>query len=170
MRVFLTGGTGFVGTHLIRALLGRGDECVVLSRSDRDPWRRAGVRLVPGDPTQPGDWYAEVAGCQAVVNLAGARIVDPAHRWTPARKALLRRSRIETTRCVVEAVAAAAGVPKVLISSSAIGYYGPRGDDEVDESEPAGSDFLATMAAEWEAAALVATSSVRVVIVRGGLA
>jgi len=170
MRVFLTGGTGFIGTQLVRALLGRGDECVVLSRSERDPWNLGSVRFVSGDPTAPGSWYADLATCDAVVNLAGARIVDPAHRWTPARKSLLRDSRIETTRCVVEAIAAAGERPKVLVSGSAIGYYGPRGDDAVDESAPAGSDFLATLAAEWEAAAVEAQPAVRVVLLRTGLA
>lgn len=170
MRVFLTGGTGFIGTHLVRALIERGDECVVLSRSERDSWNLGGVRVVSGDPTAPGSWCAELAVCDAVVNLAGGRIVDPAHRWTPARKALLRRSRIETTRRVVEAITAAAEPPTVLISGSAIGYYGPRGDDVVDESEPAGSDFLAALATEWEAAALGAPAPVRVVLLRTGLA
>jgi uncharacterized protein (TIGR01777 family) len=170
MRLFLTGGTGFIGTHLVRALLERGDECVVLSRSDQDPWKRAGVRVVAGDSTAPGNWFAELAGCDAVVNLAGARIVEPAHRWTSARKASLRHSRIETTRRVVEAIAGAGGRVSVLVSGSAIGFYGPRGDDVVDESAPAGSDFLATLAAEWEAAALEAASLVRVVLLRTGLA
>lgn len=170
MRVFLTGGTGFIGSQLVRALTGRGDECVVLSRSARDPWNRGNVRLVSGTPTAPGSWYADLATCDAVVNLAGARIVDPAHRWTPARKSLLRDSRIQTTRCVVEAIAAAGERPKVLVSGSAIGYYGPRGDTVVDESTPAGSDFLATLAAEWEAAALEAPPAVRVVLLRTGLA
>ena len=170
MIVFLTGGTGFIGTHLVHALLGRGDRCVVLSRSGRDPWGQDGVRVVAGDPSAAGSWYADLAPCDAVVNLAGARIVDPAHRWTAARKSLLRNSRIGATKRVVDAIAAAPDPPKVLISGSAIGYYGPRGDDVVDESQPPGSDFLATLASEWEAAALEAASVSRVVVMRGGLA
>ena len=170
MRIFLTGGTGFVGTHLVRALRRRGDECVVVSRSSRSPWRDPGVRMVTADPTEPGAWQEELGSCDAVVNLAGAKIVDPPHRWTNARKGELRRSRIETTRLLVEAIEASGTPPAVLASSSAIGYYGPRGDDELDEQEPAGSDFLARLAAEWEATAQRASGRTRVALLRGGLA
>ncbi|MDH3570625.1 MAG: NAD-dependent epimerase/dehydratase family protein, partial [Gemmatimonadota bacterium] len=143
MRVFVTGGTGFIGSHLVRTLLARGDRCIVISRSGRDPWNDAGVRVIAGDPTQPGPWQQEVASCDAVVNLVGARIVDPPHRWTTARKALLRASRVDTTRHVVEAIRSAASPPH-FVSASAIGYYGPRGSDIVTENDPPGTDFLAT--------------------------
>jgi len=169
MRVFVTGGTGFIGGSLVQALVRRGDRCVVLSRSGSDPWGRDGVRVVRGEPTTRGAWQAELAGSDAVVNLAGARIVDPAHRWTDARKALLRSSRVETTKRVVEAIREAARPPAALISGSAIGYYGPRGDDVVDESEPAGDDFLARLCVEWEAAALEAADLTRVALLRTGL-
>ncbi len=170
MRVFLTGGTGFIGTHLVRALRQRGDECVVVSRSSKSPWNDPGVRLVTADPTKPGAWQEELGSCDAVVNLAGAKIVDPPHRWTKARKEELRRSRVDTTQLVVEAIGAAGTPPAVLASSSAIGYYGPRGDDVLDEQQPAGRDFLARLAAEWEVAAQRASQKTRVVVLRGGLA
>jgi uncharacterized protein (TIGR01777 family) len=170
MRIFLTGGTGFIGTHLVRALRQRGDECVVVSRTPESRWNDPGVHVVTADPTEPGEWQTEIGSCDAVVNLAGARIVDPPHRWTSARKDELRRSRVETTRRVVEAIEVAATPPRVLASASAIGYYGPRGDDMLDESEPAGSDFLARLTAEWEAAAQRASQRTRVAVLRGGLA
>ena len=170
MRVFLTGGTGFIGAHLIRALRQRGDECVVVSRGGSEALAEMGVRVIRADPTAPGPWQEAIDGCDAVVNLAGAKIVDPPHRWTAARKRELRSSRIETTRCVVEAIAGAARRPAVLVSASAIGYYGPRGDDILDESQPAGTDFLASLAAEWEAAAEPAQAHLRVTMLRGGLA
>lgn len=169
MRIFITGGTGFIGGTLVRALAERGDRCVVLSRSGSDPWGRDHVQVVRGDPTARGPWQAELAGSDVVVNLAGARIVDPTHRWTDARKALLRNSRVETTKRVVEAMLEAARPPAALVSGSATGYYGPRGNDVVDESEPAGDDFLARLCAEWEAAALETSDVTRVTLLRTGL-
>lgn len=170
MRVFLTGGTGFIGAHLIGALRHRGDECVVVSRGGSDTLAAMGVRVIRADPTATGPWQEAVDGCDAVINLAGAKIVDPPHRWTAARKQELRDSRIETTRRVVEAITNAARRPEVLVTASAIGYYGPRGDDVLDEREPAGSDFLARLAAEWESAAAAAAPYARVTALRGGLA
>lgn len=125
--------------------------------------------MIAGDPTQPGPWQQDVAACDAVVNLAGARIVDPPQRWTAARKALLRASRVDTTRQVVDAIRGAASPPH-LVSVSAIGYYGPRGSDIVTEDDPPGTDFLASLAADWERTARAAESTTRVTLVRGGLA
>lgn len=170
MHIFITGGTGFIGGALVRGLVERGDRCVVLSRSGGNPWGGDGVRVVRGDPTGRGGWYGDLAACDAVVNLAGARIVDPAHRWTDTRKAVLRNSRVETANRVVEAIREAPRPPAVLVSASAIGYYGPRGNDVVDETDPAGTDFLAGLCTEWETAALEAAAATRVTILRGGLA
>jgi uncharacterized protein (TIGR01777 family) len=169
MRIFLTGGTGFIGSHFVRALADRGDECVVLSRSGQDPWRHSQVRVIQGDPTDPGDWQREVDGVDAVVNLAGARIIDPKHRWTPARKRLLKDSRIDATENIVAAIRQAKHPPPVLLSSSAIGFYGPRADEILDESESAGGDFLASLSWEWERAARQAQDVTRVTQLRTGL-
>ena len=117
MKVFLTGGTGFIGRHVVRALLDRGAECVVVSRSGRDPWGDPRVRVVRGDPTRSGPWQAAVGGADAAVNLAGMPIVEPPHRWTQARKATIRASRVETTLCLVEAMRAASG-PREYVSAS----------------------------------------------------
>lgn len=169
MRALVTGGTGFIGSHITLALADRGDEAVVVSRSKRDPWDNPKIRLVRGDPTVPGDWQREVDGADAVVNLAGERILDPTRRWTQTRKRLLKQSRIESTRNLVAAIRAAQQPPAVLLSSSAIGFYGARGNDVVDESEPAGGDFLASLSWEWERAANEAKDLTRVTLLRTGL-
>lgn len=169
MQVLLTGGTGFIGTHVVRALAARGDRCVVISRSGSDPWRDDRVRVVRADPTRPGPWQEEVAAAAAVVNLAGAPIVEPPKRWTDERKRALRASRVETTRQIVAAIRAAPTAPRALVSASAIGYYGGRGDAVVDETTPAGDDFLARLAADWEAAALEAADVTRVALTRTGM-
>lgn len=169
MRVFLTGGTGLIGRHVVRALTGRGDECVVVSRTGTDAWNDPRVHVIRGDPTRPGDWQGEAASADAVVSLAGAPVVEPPNRWTRERKWLLRSSRIETTRHVVAAIREAATPPTVLLSSSAIGYYGPRGDERLDEAAAPGDDFLGTLARDWEAAAREAETVTRVALLRTGI-
>lgn len=170
MRAFLTGGTGFIGRHLVSALIDEGNECVVVSRSGRNPWNHGErVRVVKADPTTPGPWQDEAAQADVVVNLAGEAIVDPPTRWTDAVKNRLRESRVETTRNVVAAIKRASTHPRVLVSSSAVGYYGSAGDRELGESAPAGNDFLARLSVEWERAALEGADATRVVIIRTGM-
>jgi uncharacterized protein (TIGR01777 family) len=169
MHVFLTGATGFIGRYLVRALLDRGDRCTVVSRAGRDPWADTRVTVVRGDPTRPGEWQRAVGGTDAVVNLASERIVHPWRRWTAARKAQLVASRVESTRGVVAAIGAARPSPRVLVNGSAIGFYGARGDDLLDERAPVGRDFLAGMVAESERAAQEAVPNTRVVLFRTGL-
>ncbi len=169
MRIFLTGATGFIGTALVRSLAARGDECVVLSRSTRNPWPGTRVRMVQGNPAVAGRWEREIDGSDAVVNLAGERIVDPPRRWTDARKQTLRESRVETTRNVAAAIRAAGTPPRSFLSGSAIGFYGARGDDMVDETEPPGTDFLSRLVVDWEAAAREAGDRTRVALLRSGV-
>lgn len=170
MQIFLTGATGFLGVPLVRALLARGDRCTVVSRSGRDAWKHSGVRVVAADPTAPGAWQQEVSGCDAVVNLAGERIIAlPSAWWTSAKKASLRLSRIATTAQVAAAIRAAGTPPRLLVSGSAVGYYGARGDAALDERAPAGGDFLARLAAEWEATARTVEDRARVALLRTGL-
>src|SRR5688572_18961139 len=128
-KVFLTGATGFIGTALVQSLVARGDECVVLSRKERDRWRSPRVRVVRGNPAVAGRWESDLDGSDVVINLAGERIVDPPHRWTEERKRRLRSSRVDTTRNVAAAIRAARRPPRVFLSGSAIGYYGGRGDE-----------------------------------------
>ena len=169
MHIFLTGGTGFLGRALIRALLARGDRCTVISRSGRDLWRRDLVRVIRADPTQPGEWQRAVAGADAVISLAGERVVHPLHPWTAARKAVLIASRVETVRRVVEAVRAANPRPPVLVSASGINYYGPHGDERLEEGTPPGDDFLARLCVAWEEAAREAAGLTHVATIRTGL-
>jgi uncharacterized protein len=174
MRVFVTGGTGLVGSHLIEQLLARGDQPTVLTRRPDTVGARWGEQcaVIRGDPTQHGDWTHALAECDAVVNLAGENLF--ARRWNTAFKELLRTSRVQGTTHVARALAErplrADGTPKVLVSASAIGYCGPRGDDELDEYAPVGSDFLARLCADWEKATQPAVhAGLRVVRLRTGV-
>ncbi|MGC8837534.1 MAG: TIGR01777 family oxidoreductase [Anaerolineae bacterium] len=155
MRVIVTGGTGLIGRALSESLATEGHEVIVLSR---DPARAQdlpeGVQAVRWDARTAEGWSHLADGAGAIVNLAGASIAGEGllpKRWTPARKDLIRRSRLQAGRAVVEAVARARAKPRVVIQASGIGYYGPRGDEVVTEAEPPGRDFLARVALEWEA-------------------
>jgi len=159
----VAGGTGLVGKALVRALLDQGIEVRLLTRNPQ------GNGLPPG--IQAFGWdHATTAlkGADSVFNLAGEGIAD--RRWSPARKAQLRDSRLESTRRITQGLALAQDPPKVLVNASAIGFYGNRGEDCLDETSPAGEGFLAETCAAWEAAADEALASkVRVVKVRTGV-
>lgn len=115
-----------------------------------------------------GPWAAHVNGAHAVVNVAGESIA--AGRWSDARKQVILDSRLASTRSLAEAIRSAAAPPPVFVSASAVGYYGPRGDEPVTEDTPPGSDFLARVCREWEGeASRAATPATRVVLVRTGL-
>lgn len=170
MKVFLTGGTGFVGGYVSRRLAESGCEVAVLSRSERSGSRLPqGATLVVGDSTHPGAWQERIGDCDAVLNLAGASIFT---RWTTEARKEIVESRMLTTRNVVDALAAGRqGKETLLISASAVGFYGGRKDDALlDEGSPTGSDFLADLSRKWESEALTAESrGARVVICRFGI-
>ena len=173
MRVFVTGGTGLVGSRLIRTLAARGDRVVLLTRRP-DVATQLGIdcEVIPGDPAQAGQWQDTIATCDAVVNLAGANVFGK--RWSADYQRELRDSRVKSTDHCATSLAKnptrADGSPKVLVNASAIGYYGPHGDEEVDETTPKGSDFLAGLCADWEKAAQPASNAgVRVVLGRTGI-
>lgn len=174
MRVFVTGGTGLVGARLIRRLRERRDGVVMLTRRAAAARDRFGgdCTIVEGDPMIPGPWMDDLANCDAVIHLAGENIF--AKRWNDEFKALLRDSRLKSTENIVQALArkphTATGTPKVLVNASAIGYYGPHGDEELTEDSPHGDDFLARLCVDWEKAARAAeTSGARVAMVRVGV-
>lgn len=169
MRVFVAGGSGFVGTTLCARLKAAGHAVTVLTRSGKEAKRLpAGVEACLGYPAAPGPWQATATAHDALVNLAGANIFS---RWNDEYKALIRASRIDTTRNLVEAVSRRkGGKPPVLVSASAVGYYGPRGDEELSEQSPPGGDFLAKVCQEWEAEAQAAARfGARVVCARFGI-
>jgi uncharacterized protein len=144
VRIAITGSSGFIGTALRPHLESRGHQVVPVVRRTPGPgeirWDPAAGRLEPGD----------LSGIDAVVNLAGENM--GARRWTPERKRRIVESRIESTRLLADAIAAADDRPTVLLSGSAIGYYGDRGDEILTEESPPGDDFLAGVCVEWEAA------------------
>jgi uncharacterized protein (TIGR01777 family) len=164
MKLFITGATGFIGTHLVRHLLAQGHHVAGTGR--REPAggaRRPDFRFVAADTTRPGPWQETLAASDAVINLAGESIYG---RWTQKRKQAMADSRVLTTRNVV----AALGERATLVSVSGVGYYGNRGDDLISESEPAGRGAIVALAADWEAEALrAAARGRRVVVARLGV-
>lgn len=174
MKVAITGATGFVGSHLVQQLHSLGYQIIVLTRNP-DKGRRVfpitnypELEIVGYTPTESGSWQDAIAGCDGVVNLAGAPIAD--ERWTEARKQELYQSRVIQTQKLVEACTKATRQPQVLVSTSAIGYYGTSETATFDESSPPGKDFLANLCQQWEAAATpVQNSGIRLVILRFGI-
>ncbi|MEW6427785.1 MAG: TIGR01777 family oxidoreductase [Thermodesulfobacteriota bacterium] len=165
MNVFVTGGTGFVGSFLVRRLVDAGHRVTILSRRQMADTVSPAVAFVSGDPTLPGPWQGVMAAHDAVINLAGRSIFC---RWTEANRRAIRESRTRTTANIAGVLAPLPG--KVLINASAVGYYGDCGDLEVDEDAPAGDDFLAHLARAWEAEAVRAgQGGSRVVLCRFGV-
>jgi uncharacterized protein (TIGR01777 family) len=175
MRVFVTGGTGLVGKLLVKKLRERGDHVVLLTRRPETvklQWGEGGgvaITIIAGDPVQPGPWMDAFKDCDAVVHLAGEGIFN--RRWSQAFKDLIYSSRIKGTDNIVAALGKTPNAPaKMLISASAIGYYGPHDDEELTEESPGGNDFLAKVCIDWEKAAQPATvHGVRLVLLRTGV-
>ena len=167
MKVAVTGSSGLIGTPLVRALLADGHEVVRLVRrtprtADEHRWDPALHRLPPG----------LLDDVDAVVNLAGVGVSD--RRWTATHKERVLRSRVDSTTTISQALAAAVAADpdrqRVLLSASAVGWYGDTGDRVVEEDAPAGEDFLARVCVQWEAAtAPAAAAGVRVATLRTGL-
>lgn len=167
MKVLVSGATGFIGRALVVALRARGDEVRALARDPSRARAGLGVDAFAWDARSavPAD---AVRGVDAVVHLAGEGIAEK--RWNTKRKAELRDSRIEGTRRIVEAIAATSPRPAVLVSGSAIGFYGNVPEGDLTEASPAGKDFLAQLCVDWEAAALPAEKlGMRVVTLRTGV-
>lgn len=169
MRVCITGATGFIGRHLVAKLEAGRIGYIVVSRNEDGARRRFPQALdvlswdPPGTPPDP----SRLEGLDAVIHLAGAPV---AQRWTRQAKASILESRVPTTNLLAETLASLDRPPRVLISNSAIGYYGPRDDVRLDEAAAGGSDFLAGVCQQWEQAATpAARRGIRVVCPRVGI-
>ncbi|MFF9640247.1 TIGR01777 family oxidoreductase [Kitasatospora aureofaciens] len=169
MRIAVTGSTGLIGSALVRSLLADGHQVVRLvrhrSRTGPQPDGSTAIGWNPllGEVDRDG-----LAGVEAVVHLAGAGVGD--RRWSDSYKRDIRESRVYGTETVAVALAALKEPPRVLVSASAVGWYGQTGDRVVDEDSPAGDDFLAEVCLEWEAAARPAErAGIRVVHPRTGM-
>ena len=170
MRLLLLGCTGLVGRELVPQLLAAGHTLTVVSRQQR---QIAGVTCLQADPARQESWAAgsalqqALAQAEGVVNLAGEPIAE--QRWTPAHLETLHRSRIDSTRHLVAAINASPAPPKVLVSASAVGFYGTSETASFREDSPAGADVLGKLCAQWEAAAQEVNTSTRLVITRIGI-
>jgi hypothetical protein len=168
MRIVITGATGFVGRRLVERLQGRGHALSAWVRSPAAAARTLGPDVALIDASGGASaMRAAIAEADAIVNLAGEPVIG--RRWSDAQKQALRDSRVAVTDLIVDGIAAAPR-PRVLVSASAVGYYGDTGAREVDEESPPGGDFLAELSIAWEAAALRAERlQTRVCLVRIGL-
>jgi hypothetical protein len=168
MKIFITGGTGFVGRYVSRRLSESGHEAFILTRSpvrakESIPW----ATIIEGDPKTPGAWQQKVAQSDAAINLAGSSIFTI---WTDSVRKSILDSRILATRNLVDALIAS-GKEKILINASGVGYYGSRMDDEIlDEDTPHGDEFMSQICVEWEdEAKKAAQSGIRVALCRFGI-
>lgn len=167
MKIVLTGGTGFIGGRLIDELLSEHHDVVLLTRRKRSEIAAA-VQQEEWDGKTIGTWSREVDGADAFINLSGESLA--ARRWTHAQKERIISSRLNATRAVIEALRRASRKPSVLISASAVGYYGDVPDGIVTEDHPHGSGFLAETCTLWEAEALKAEEiGIRVARMRMGV-
>jgi len=164
MKILVSGSSGLIGTATTTALKSDGHNVVHLIR----PGRAANSGDVQWDPMRATVDVAGLEGVDVVIHLSGAGIADG--RWTEERKQLLRSSRIDTTRVLVDSLSRLKQKPKVLIVASAIGYYGSRGDEILTESSTNGTDFLALVCRDWEAeASRAAATGVRTILLRTGI-
>jgi hypothetical protein len=167
MKIFMTGGTGFVGTYLAKRLISEGHTVTILTQAvSGTELKLTGLSYLMGNPTTKGKWQEAVRDHDAIINLAGASIFS---RWTPEQKKILLSSRIETTSNLFASLPDSAE-HITFFSTSAVGYYGFHEDEELIESSPSGEDFLAKLAHDWEQMALRAQDKgARVIITRFGI-
>lgn len=168
MKLIVAGGTGLIGREFMRLCRSAGDEIFLLTRRPHEVTMPAGITVRSWDGQTPTGWLDLMEKCDAVVNLSGESIGSG--RWTPERKAKIRSSRIESGAAIVAAFKAASHKPAVLMQASAVGYYGRSDDRILDESSPAGEDYLARLAVEWESSTQpVEQMGVRRVLIRTGI-
>ncbi len=173
MKIAITGATGLVGSRLVAKLNQEGHQILVLTRNLNKAQKvfpasaYSQLEIVQYTPQESGEWQKSISGCDGIVNLAGEPIAE---RWSPQQKQAIMSSRQIGTRKLVEAIATAEQKPQVLVSGSAIGYYGTSETAAFVEDSPAGNDFLAQVCQNWEAEAQKVTElEVRLVILRVGI-
>ncbi len=167
MRLVIAGGTGFIGSALCARLPELGHSLSLLTRSASSAVNAPNKKMFSWDPRAAGAWEQAIDGSDGVINLAGEPI---AKRWTTRHKERIVSSRIESTRALVAAIGKAKEKPKFLINASAVGYYGPHGDEALSEEAGAGSDFLSRVCVAWEREATKAEDyGLRVVRLRTGI-
>ena len=150
MQYFILGGTGFVGRFLVKYLLDHGESVTALVRDEsRLKINAPGLELIKGDPLKQGDWQSAILNSDVVINLVGSPIMT---NWTEKAKEIILSSRVDSSANVVDALRQSP--PKTFICANAVGYYGPRGDETVNEHEGPGTDFLSEVAVKWQEAAM----------------
>ena len=168
MKILIAGGSGFIGTSLIRKLIASDHTVVSLTRQRGRIHPHHGLTVIHWDARSSGEWTRLLDGCDAVVNLAGENIGGK--RWSESQKKKLVESRLKSTTAIVQAIGQAKKKPSVLVSASAVGFYGDVPEGDVFEDRAAGTDFLASLCAQWESEAMKARDSgVRVVAIRTGI-
>ena len=173
MKIAITGATGLVGSRLVEKLNQEGHQILVFTRNPSKAQKVfpasvfSNLEIVQYTPQESGEWQKSISGCDGVVNLAGEPIAE---RWSPQQKKAIMESRQIGTRKLVEAIAMAESKPQVLVSGSAVGYYGTSETNTFEESSSSGDDFLAQVCQNWETEAQKVTESgVRLVILRIGI-
>jgi len=167
MKVIVTGSTGLVGRALVRSLLSDGQEVTRLVRGGAQEFRAPGTKAVQWEPEKGVVNAAELEGHDAAVHLAGDPIAEG--RWDDEKKRRIRESRVKGTRLLAETLAGLSEKPRVLVSASATGFYGDRGEEVLHEESASGEDFLSEVCREWEKATLAASQAgIRVVHLRIG--
>lgn len=170
MKILITGGTGFIGTHLLQTLSQASHTIILLTRgtSKTVSLKRSTIRYIHWDPFAAGEWMKEMNGTDVVINLIGKNVFE--QRWNENVKKEILNSRVVPTKLLVEAIARAERKPNLLISASAVGFYGDRNDGTITEEHSGGNDFLADVVKQWESAAYSAEQDgVRVATPRIGL-
>jgi len=175
MRVVIAGGTGFLGSALSSQLASEGHDLVILTRQPRTSTPAVSRGGASGKVTysmwhpdgRAGEWSRVLQNADAVVNLSGESIAG--RRWTAAQKEKIRTSRLTATQSLTSAIRDLPRPPRVFVSGSAVGYYGDRGDETLTEASAPGSDFLAGVCKEWEAAAAQSSAVTRVALIRTGI-
>jgi uncharacterized protein len=168
MRLVVTGATGFIGRALCAALLEHGHALTLFTRGAPRDANTGTKRWLHWTPGTLRDWDAALDGVDGIINLAGEPIAEK--KWSHTQRRRIEKSRIDATQCLVQACAKAKQRPHFLINASAVGYYGPRGDEIATEETPPGNDFLGQLCQAWEAAALKAEElGMRVARLRTGI-